>query len=291
MIKRFARVPSRPAGLALGCVLAAGPATAADLHPLVAQAPDLAWGQQTPVLVTEDKPAIYAIQLDEPGIVTVAAAGVGEIDLWVSVADESSQEIFDARIDHDARELPHGEFGSVAVTKPGRYLVVAGSWSGQSVVQLKATFTAVPGLVHRDDPQGDPGQAVELTLGQPLEQSLNLDEGDRRDWFKLVPEQTGRVVVTTRTPDGSDLDVLLEAYDANAFWDSAHYSDEDLNDSYGHEKLDLDVRRGEPIYLRVEAWDDGNEGALPYTIEATGSASPPRGQRAPVAAEPQGPEA
>ena len=239
-----------------------------ELTPPEAEA--MALDQPVRLTATGETPAMRSLTVDAPGLLTLIAtpAEGNESDVQLLVADQWGQGLLDGSIDMDPPSLPGGEMGSVALDRPGRYLILVETWDDRATVELQARFIPLDQLVHQPNPQGDPEQAGHLTVGRPVSASLMSTPGDHHDWFVFVPARTGTVSFETGVPGDSDLDLYLELYEPNQFWEPTDSVDDDRNEQMGSERIEVQVQQDQPVYLRVNTYDFWMDEESPYTLRA-----------------------
>ena len=258
--------PSRP-GDARRLPTAAVPLAAALLValPLSAQEPAaLPAGEVMGGQTGFDGAAAYTFEATTAGILTVVARG--DEDLVLSVTDTYGQPLPDGRSDQDLGGDRWAEQVAVTLTRPGTYQVRIETFgsSTASDFEIGAGWLPFPAVETAPDPDGSPGSATELEPGEePHADVLNGAAGDFRDWYVVRPDRAGTLTVTTRAEDG---DLVLEAFETDAFGDPLERSDQDLQDRPGNEALTLVVEAGEVLYFKVAPWSDG--AAVEYRIQA-----------------------
>lgn len=226
-------------------------------------------GETARVSGDAQKPGVLLFDIDQPGVLTVVASA-GAPDVEIVVGDAFGQPLVDGQIDMDPPALPRGEFGAVGIAKPGRYTVMVLPLFEESHVtaEVYTAFVAVPEMVGGTvDPNGQPDTALELVLGERVDERLSETDGDTRDWYVFVPERSGSVRVDVKAY--GEVDLVLDRYREGRFWMAEETSDEDLNDHAGSESLTFDVREGVAVYLRVGPnWVLSEGEAYGYSLEA-----------------------
>lgn len=210
----------------------------------------------------------YRYAASGPGVLTVAVHGVA--DLILSVMDEDGQLLPDGRADRDMRGEMGAEMVAVVLPRRGNYVVEVGANGGAGAIpfSISASFAAMPAYERPEDPDGRPGNAKTLAAGAGHEDQLHLDEGDGSDWFTLRATEVMTLFIMTRVPEGSDYDLVLEAYIGGVFGEPAVRSDQDLQGVMGNETVSVDLKAGDVLHLKVAA--HGERGpAMPYRISVT----------------------
>ncbi|MEM9881439.1 MAG: hypothetical protein AAF800_00795 [Planctomycetota bacterium] len=231
---------------------------------------DLTVGRSMTVAVDETGPLVLGVETDEPGLLTVVGVSRPRIDLMITVADRLGQAVIEGDIDLDPEELPGGEKGVVALPRAGKYLVMLESLDGAGRVRVESGWLPVPEADRPADPHGGPEDAIPLRVGVRQDESFDGGSGDLRDWYVLEPTRNGLLRFQARTPVGSETDLILERFDAERFWESLDYADNDENEVLGHESLELAVKAGEAVYFRVSTWSTLDVGGPkePYSVTA-----------------------
>lgn len=226
----------------------------------------LVLGEPAFVVIEDSASKVLRFEVDRPGLMALAAVGEAGGDVVVMVADELGQALRNAHLDWDASNVPGGEYGAAALAEPGVYFVVLRSWDGRAGVNLLASFHPLEGFVAEVDPQGRPDEALPLRAAVPVKQSLDMEAGDHRDWYRFEASRNGVVRFRTRTPDESSTDLGIEVYTQQDFTWAAAEGDADEGERMGDESVELVVGQGEVVFVRVNAWS--TEGESAYTIEA-----------------------
>ncbi|MEM6853690.1 MAG: hypothetical protein AAF593_04695 [Planctomycetota bacterium] len=226
----------------------------------------LVMGEPAFVLFDESKSKFLRLEVDEPGLLALALTAQTGTDAMVLVADDLGQVLQNGHLDWDPTDAPGGEYGAVALAKPGVYFVVLRSWEGRASGDLLATFNPLGGFEIEVDPQGRPDAAEVVKVGVPIEQSADMDAGDHRDWFKFEARRNGVVSFRTRVPNGSETDLGLEVFTPPDFAWSVAEGDFDMGEHMGNESVEFAVSEGEVVYVRVTAWY--TDGESPYTMDA-----------------------
>ena len=146
----------------------------------------------------------------------------------------------------------------VALPRPGDYFVILTTLEDQAGATIKASFSPMPGVLDRPDPQGRPDEAGSLKVGIKAEGALDPDEGDIRDWFVYRATRNGVLQFRVRGERDTDIDLILEAFDGRSFWDSVDGIEWDNAESPDEESIEVPMKKGEAIYVRVRTWTNGN---------------------------------
>lgn len=246
-------------------VVASAAEEVSELRPPAAE--PLVMGKPTRVLVEEGVSVLRRFEVEQPGLITLAALGGPGGDLALMVADDLGQDLQEGFLDADFSDAPGGEYGAVALTRPGTYYVALRSYEGRIAVDLFALFQPLDGFVApAADPHCRPDQALPLKAAMAVEQPADADGGDVRDWYRFVASRDGVVRFRTSVPPDAEADLKIEVYINEDFtWPTAE-GDRDEDGRQGDEYADLAVSEGEVVFVRVDAWS--TEGPTKYTMEA-----------------------
>ncbi|MEL7088967.1 MAG: hypothetical protein AAGL98_11100, partial [Planctomycetota bacterium] len=214
---------------------------------------------------SEVRPKLLRFEIDQPGLLTVAALGGGDRDLKLVVADAIGQELPEGWIDQDPVNAPGGEYTAVGLDQAGTYYLVLTTWGGAARSTLTTSFMPAAGLVAPDDPQSSPLEALPLSVGMPREAVADPDADDVRDWFVITPSRDGLLRVQGAAKGGSGADLMLEAFEAGKFW-LPIADGESVGEDRSEQELMLAVTEGGPVYVRVTCW--GVEKPGPYVLTA-----------------------
>lgn len=249
-----------------GSTPAQGEGVVAEAELASPQAEALVMNEQTPVDYDGMRSTLRRLEVAEPGLLTLALVGEPGADSILLVTDDLGQQLYNGFLDWDANDAPGGEYGAVALTQPGVYFVAVRSWDGQASARLFASFTPLEGFVSQVDPQGRPDEALPIGVGLPVNQTLDTEAGDHRDWYRFESSRQGVVSFRTRVPHGSEADLGLDVFSDQDFSWAVAEGDYDLDEMMGNESVEIEVDEGEVVFVRVNAW--GTDGASPYTLDA-----------------------
>lgn len=222
-----------------------------------AQASDLPLGRSQPGRVANGQPATYRVTAPAAGVLSVAVEGTG--DLKLQVLDADGQPLPDGLADADLDGKTGRETASVRIAEPGVYLVqVTPLDDDAGAFDVGAAFLAFPAFAKAADPDGRPSRARALDAGRAVEDALDSNAGDLRDWFVVTATQEGTLALATRAlGEGEGLDLVLEAFADGAFVEPLQQSDNDLQEDTAREGVTLAVRAGQKVYVRVRLQSGG----------------------------------
>lgn len=239
----------RSIALLLSLTLAA-PALAQD-----APAAQLPMGTAVKGEVTDAAPAIYHLTASSAGVLVVTCAAEGEdVGVVLFVTDEDGQVLEDGRSDRDIQGHPGKEVVAALLPEGGRYQVhveLVSSEEGKASFQVSAALAPMPAFASPNlDPDRRPSKATTLTAGKSVEDTIGGPD-DPVDWFAVRAEQAGTITVLTRAGEG---DLRLEAFVAGNYREAVATSDQDMNGIPGNESVNVTVRAGQTIYVRVSTF-------------------------------------
>ncbi len=232
---------------------------------LVAQAA-LPIGARASGTASTDAPATFRFTPSGPGVLTVVVKG--NDDLTIRVVDADGQMLPDGSADRDLNGSTGLEYLAVPVgyAEPLVVEVTLLSDDGSGgVFSIGASFVAEAAFERAPDPDRRPSLAKALTVGAASEESLNADEGDSWDWFKVTASEAMTVVVVTRMAEGTEGDLTLEAFVDNDFSTPTANSDQDLQGHTGNESVTIDLKAGQTVHFKVASLF-GSGGTSPYRI-------------------------
>jgi hypothetical protein len=245
----------RPVGFVLSVLLALsvlGPARSVEAQALE---------QLTPGVVSEGQVGgegytAYLFEADAAGVLTVVARALDDTDLFLLVTDSDGQPVVDGRSDQDLGGDMGAEQFAVTLPREGSYQVRVEAFGGEGgQFRIGVSWLPFPDLALPPDPDGSPGSAVRLRIGQDArDDSLDGSTGDHWDWFVITSDEPGTLTVTTRAEDG---DLVLEAFNAGDFLEPVERSDQDLQGTGGNEAVTLVVQPGEEFFFKVSAFSAG----------------------------------
>lgn len=242
---------ARLATLAMvGCVLAPG-VTVAQVPP------ELVPGKILQGSTDWEGKADFSFKARSAGILTVAARSLNDTDLMLMVTDSDGQPLPDGGSDQDLGGDVGAEQFAVTIPRADEYKVMVETFGGgdPASFQLGASWLSFPDLEVPADPDGSPGAATRLIIGQDTHSDIIDDTaGDYWDWFVLKADKAGTLTVATRT-DGGDL--VLEAFEAGEFTQPLEHSDQDLQGNGGNEAVTLVVDPGQEFFFKVSAFSEG----------------------------------
>jgi len=199
---------------------------------------------------TSDKPSEYRVKAESAGVLTVAVKGEG--DLVLAVLDGDGQPVPDGRSDRDLGGDSGTEMVSVTLGEAGDYRVrvIVQMGTTSSAYQIAASWMPFPPFARPADPDGRPGTARAIKVGESVEDALDASQGDLADWYVVKADSDGTLVVVTR-PVGDGGDLVLEAFLDGEFGQPAARSDQDLQGNSASESVSLNVRAGQTVHVRV----------------------------------------
>jgi hypothetical protein len=201
---------------------------------------------------TDRAPANYQFKAATAGVLTVAVAGDG--DLEIAITDEDGQPVHGGVADDDLFGSTGTEQATVTLTEPGTYRVqVRTVDGGSSKFQIGASWISMPALARPSDPDKRPGQARALEVGKSHEDSIDTGKGDPWDWFVYTPAQAGTLTIILRPVSKDSFDLTLETYAAGDFTKPTASSDQDLQGHAANESISIDVPAGQKVYVKVYA--------------------------------------
>lgn len=200
--------------------------------------------------------ASYRFSAASAGVLTVVARSLDGSDLVLILADADGQLLPNGRSDQDLGGDPGAEQFAYTLSRAGDYRVGVSSFGADpSKFLLGVAWLPFPELAMPPDPDGSPGAATVIGVGQPVRMdTINGPAGDAWDWFRLKVEKGGILTVATQADEG---DLILEAYKPGSFAEPLERSDQDLQGSGGNEALTLVVSAGQELFFRVSAFSEG----------------------------------
>lgn len=223
------------------------------------QSSPLPMGTPADATLGADGSAVFDFQADGAGLLSVSVYTSGDADLYLTLADEYGQSL--ASSDSDLGSHMGSEVLSAPIRIPGPYQVVVHSRGGGAGFRILGAWLPTPGMELPADPDGNPGDATQLTVGTPHSDSIDPDSADGWDWFSVTVADGGLVSVVVEAPEG---DLALELYRDGHFGEAAERSDQDLEDVSGNEAITVRAQAGETLYFKVLPVF-GNQ-AIAYTI-------------------------
>lgn len=222
-----------------------------------AQTSELPLGRSQSGRISDGQPATYRVTAPDAGVLSVAVEGAG--DLKLQVLDADGQPLPDGLADADLDGKTGRETASVRIAEPGVYLVQVTPLDDEAgAFEVGASFLAFPAFAKAADPDGRPSRARALELGRAVEDALDSNAGDLRDWFVVTVAQEGTLALATRAlGEGDGLDLVLEAFADGAFVEPLQQSDNDLQEDTAREGVTLAVRPGQKVYVRVRLQSGG----------------------------------
>jgi hypothetical protein len=235
------------------------------LFPLIAQAP-LPMGTKGSGTATTEAPATFRFTPAGPGVLTVVVKGSD--DMTIRVVDGDGQVLPDGTADNDVNGSTGLEFLALPVGYAEPLVVEVAMLSeegGGGKFTIAASFVAEDAFARAPDPDRRPSTAKALTVGAASEETLNADEGDSWDWFKITANEAMTLVIVTRMAEGTEGDLTIATFTDNDFATSVADSDQDLQGHTGNESVTVDVKAGQTVHVKVASLF-GSGGASPYRI-------------------------
>jgi hypothetical protein len=222
-----------------------------------AQSAELPLGKSQPGRITDGEGVTYRVTVPAAGVLSVAVEGAG--DLMLQVLDADGQPLPDGRADADLDGKMGRETVSVRVTEAGVYQVRIEAFDDEAgAFDVGASFLSFPAFAKAADADGRPSQARALDVGKAMEDALDANAGDLRDWFVITPTQDGTLALATRKLGSDDeLDLVLEVFNAGAYAEAVQQSDNDLEEDTSREGVTMAVRAGQKVYVRVRLQSGG----------------------------------
>ena len=208
--------------------------------------------------------SFYRFSASTAGVLTIVVRSADGADLFLLVTDTDGQPLPDGRSDQDLGGDSGAEQFALTLPRKGEYRVGVESFGGGSAAyKIGVAWLPFPGLALPADPDGSPGSAIPIAVGQETRTDL-LDgpAGDSWDWFVLKAEKGGTLTVATRADEG---DLILEAFSPGKFTEALERSDQDLQGQGGNEALTLLVEAGEEFFFKVSAFSQG--ASIPYRLQ------------------------
>lgn len=215
---------------------------------------------------TTDAPATFHFTPTGPGVLTVVVKGTD--DLTIRVLDTDGQMLPEGSADKDANGSTGLEFLALPVGHAEPLVVevaMLSEESGGGKFTIAASFVVEESFARAPDPDRRPSTAKALTVGAASEETLNADEGDSWDWFKITASESMTLVIVTRMAEGTEGDLTIGTFTDNDFATSVADSDQDLQGHTGNESVTVDVKAGQTVHVKVASLF-GSGGASPYRI-------------------------
>ena len=222
-------------------------------------------GNTTTGTTNSEAVAAFEFQAGSAGVLTVVIRAAGQTDLVLMVTDRDGQVLPDGESDQDLGGNSGAEQVAVTIPRRGTYFVRVRPFSmGQAKFSIGASWLEFPELEQPPDPDGAPSSASRMTVGEPIDDSIDGSVADHWDWFSITIKQAGLLTVATRAPAG---DLVLEAFNDGEFMESTERSDQDLQSVSGNEAITLSVLEGQTLYFKVSAFSFA-EGPIAYRLSA-----------------------
>ncbi len=213
-----------------------------------------------------DAPASFHFVPPSAGVLTIVVRG--NDDLGIVVTDEDGQAIPEGQGDVDHNGSTGLEFLVVPLSGTDPVVVsvqLVSDAGGEGAFAIRASFIAEEGFARPSDPDRRPSLAGAVTIGQASEQSLDPDAGDAWDWFRITANEAMTVAIVTRMAEGTDGDLVLEAFADGDYSEAIARSDQDLQGHTGNESVTVDLKAGQVVHVRVSTlWQTG--GQSPYRL-------------------------
>lgn len=211
-----------------------------------------------------DGASIYGFEASAAGVLTIVVRSSDGDDVFLLVTDADGQPLPSGRSDQDLGGDAGAEQFAVTLPRAGSYQVRVETYSEtQAPFKIGVSWLPFPDLTVPPDPDGSPGSAASLSIGQATrEDELNGPAGDYWDWFVLKADKAGTLTVATRADEG---DLILEAFEPGMFAEAMERSDQDLQGSGGNEALTLIVETGDEFFFKVSAFSEG--ASVPYRLQ------------------------
>jgi hypothetical protein len=233
--------------------------------PISAQAPNyLDSGKVLEGSTEWEGAAVYGFKTESAGVLTIVVRSENGTDLYLLVTDSDGQPLPNGRSDQDLGGDTGSEQFAVTLPRAGDYRIRVETYEEtQSSFKIGVSWLSFPALAVPADPDGSPGTAVRIRVGQDTRSdSIEGTSGDYWDWYVLKAEKGGTLTVATRAEDG---DLILEAFSPGEFAEAMERSDQDLQGAGGNEALTLVVEAGEEFFFKVSAFNPGS--VIPYRLQ------------------------
>lgn len=241
------RTMSLPAGLSVclfsGIVLAA----------------DLPLGERTEGSTSTDSPAVYSLETDGPGVLTVVVRA--DDDVVINVMSPRGRLIDGGHIDIDFEGDAGAEQGTLILSQAGEYEVRVEPYNARAGFVVAASWLSMAEVARRTDPMGSPDDALDMEVNQTYAEQIDNTDIDHQDWYRFVATGDGLLTVATKSESG---DLILACYGEGDLDLAIEQSDRDIGGNTGREAMSLDVSEGDVYYFVVSAY--GNQ--ADYTIRA-----------------------
>jgi hypothetical protein len=208
--------------------------------------------------------AIYGFEAPEAGVLTIVVRAAEESDIYLLVTDSDGQPLPNGRSDQDISGNAGAEQFAINLPRAGDYQVRVETYDqADHAYKIGVSWLAFPDLAVPPDPDGSPGSATPITIGQDTRtDALDGQSGDFWDWYVLKADKAGTVTIATRADEG---DLILEAFSAGEFAEAMERSDQDLQGNGGNEAITLVVEVGDEFYFKVSAFSEG--ASIPYRLQ------------------------
>lgn len=207
----------------------------------------------------------YRYTAASAGVLTVAISGTE--DLSLAVTDEDGQALPDGTADRDLSGDRGAEVLSVILPHRGAYLVEVRSVGGEEASRftIGASWVAMPGFERPPDADGRPSLGRALTIGAAHTDELNPSAGDLWDWYRITSADAVTLAIVTRMEEGTEGDLVLEAYVGTDYSEPTTRSDQDLQGHTGNESVTVNLKAGETVYFKVRSLSDSGD-RMPYRV-------------------------
>ena len=226
--------------------------------------PELTGGEVKEGSAGWDMPATYRFEAETAGVLTIVVRASDETDLFLLVTDSDGQALPNGRSDQDLGGDSGAEQFAVTLPRAGSYRIRVETFGGGAgPFKIGVAWLSFPDLSVPADPDGSPGSALRLQVGQDTRtDAIDGEKGDYWDWYVMKLEQSGTLTVATRAQEG---DLVLEAFQPDQFTEAMERSDQDLQGNGGNEAVTLVVKAGEEYFFRVSAFSLGT--SVPYRLQ------------------------
>lgn len=227
----------------------------------VAVADDLPLGSSVERQIADGEAVSFELEVESAGYLTVLTRS-REIDLTLTVSDESGMSLDGGTSDGDIGGVGGNERVVVLLPTAGRYRVVVSAYEGGSSgpFEIGASWIAFPSAERQSEPDDRAAGATEVGIGSQVSGTLDGGSGDRLDWVRIPVEEEGIVQIVVLSHDG---DIQLEAFREADTTSAIQSSDRDLQGMAGFETLSLMSAGDEVFLVKIAAY---GEGPMEYVV-------------------------
>jgi len=219
----------------------------------IASSEELPLGKTVEVKTTDQKPAVFELKAEGPGMLSVFARAKSGMDIVLEIRGDDDAELDNNSIDLDYRGDQGAEQASWILPVAGNYTVVVRPHFGKKAadVVFGATWLPHPSLAGAA-PLGRKS-AVPIKTGEWIKGQIGAEK--RIMLYAFEAKEGGTLTVSTRAAQG---DIVLKAYKDRIRDDQIiATSDQDLDGNTAKEIVNFSMERGLTYYVAVHPFGNG----------------------------------